>query len=108
MKKITNEISLLFGYGYNCNGYLITSNGESILIDSGLGSFDSTWGYSINNPFEELVNSIRNSNVKKIALTHAHLDHVGGVASLNADQYKNLAIYCHNDEKKYLQLPDQQ
>lgn len=109
MKKITNEISLLFGYGYNCNGYIITAaNGEAILIDSGLGKFDVTWGHRVNNPLDELVTTLSNINIKSIVLTHAHLDHSGGVASLHPNQLENINVYCHDDEKEYLTIPNSQ
>ena len=107
LKKILNNVSLLFGYGYNCNSYLITSsNGESLLIDSGLGSFDATWGYTLNNPLQELLTVIKSYNITNVFLTHAHLDHVGGIASLTSGQREKVEIYCHEVEKKYLELPD--
>ena len=107
MKRILNDVSLLFGYGYNCNGYLVSSsNGESLLIDSGLGSFDATWGYSLNKPLEELSIAIKSFDIRNVFLTHAHLDHVGGIASLTSNQKENIKIYCHEEEKKYLELPD--
>ena len=104
MQKILSNIFLLFGYGYNCNGYLITSTqGESLLVDSGLGKFDASWGYTVNNPKEELLSCIKTHKVNQIVLTHAHLDHSGGVASLSSDQREGITIYCHEDEKKHLE-----
>lgn len=107
MQKIMSNISLLFGYGYNCNGYLITSaEGESLLIDSGLGKFDASWGYVVKNPTEELLSCLKSYNVKQIVLTHAHLDHSGGVASLTPEQREGITIYCHEDERSHLESPD--
>ena len=107
MQKIMSNIFLLFGYGFNCNGFLITSEeGESLLIDSGLGKFDASWGYSVNNPTEELLSCLKYRNVKQIILTHAHLDHSGGVASLKPEQREGITIYCHENERSYLELPD--
>lgn len=107
MIKITNEIALIFGYGYNCNGYIITANnGDAILIDSGLGRFDSTWGYQVNNPLDELLTALSTANIKSIVLTHAHLDHSGGVASLQSSQLENINVYCHDEEKEHLTTPN--
>lgn len=107
MKKILNNISLAFGYGYNCNSYLITStDNETLMIDSGLGNFDENWGYSVNNPMEELLKILNSHRVTNIILTHAHLDHVGGVASLTGEQKKNINIFCHEAEKTHLESAD--
>lgn len=108
MKKVAEDIFMLFGNGYNCNSYLLSSsNKEYLLIDSGLGKFDMMWGQDGQNTSEELKN-VFNMNITKVILTHAHLDHIGGIISLNEEQRKNIEVYCHIDEKKYIEKPDSQ
>ena len=107
MKKINKNVSLLFGYGYNCNSYLVsTPEGDSLLIDSGLGSYDSAWGFSNNNPVEELKSCLESFNVKQIILTHGHLDHIGGVASLRSNELSKIDVVCHKMEQTHLELPN--
>lgn len=107
MMNLLNNISLIFGYEHNCNGYVIKyAEDESILIDSGLGNFSTKWGYSFKNAFEDLIIAINEFKISTIILTHAHLDHIGGVLSLSVEQLENLTIICHEDEKNYIEGPD--
>lgn len=107
MKKILNNVSMAFGYGHNCNSYLITSaEGETVMIDSGLGNFDALWGYSVKNPMDELVEILKSYKITNVVLTHAHLDHVGGIASLKSEQKQSIDILCHEKEKIHLESGD--
>ena len=106
MKKIAENIFMLFGYGYNCNSYLLSSSDSGyMLIDSGLGKYDSVWGVTGKNTMKELYETF-NLNISKVVLTHAHLDHIGGIASLSDDQRKKFSVYCHEAEKKFIEKPD--
>jgi hydroxyacylglutathione hydrolase len=49
----------------------------------------------------------RNLNLQAIALTHAHMDHVGGVAALKRLQPEAAIILHQQDEPLYLSLPEQ-
>lgn len=46
-------------------------------------------------------------DLQAIALTHAHLDHVGGVASLKKLRPEALVLLHRADEPLYMQLPEQ-
>ena len=107
METINKNVSLLFGYGHNCNSYLVSSSEDDyLMIDSGLGSFGSMWGYSKNNPLEELKSCLESFPIKQIVLTHGHLDHLGGVASLQSNELVDIKITCHQLEQPYIELPD--
>jgi hydroxyacylglutathione hydrolase len=57
----------------------------------------------------ELVNFVRNNqfSLQAIALTHAHLDHIGGVSSLS-ESFPQAEIILHKeDEDLYYSLPEQ-
>jgi hydroxyacylglutathione hydrolase len=49
----------------------------------------------------------RNLHLQAIALTHAHMDHVGGVAALKRLQPEAAIILHKADEPLYLSLPEQ-
>lgn len=74
------------------NSYLVIQNNDAILIDVG---FDPQ-------PIEEYI--IANIlNLKAIFLTHAHLDHIGGVDYLR--EKFNVPLYIHENEKDWLKDP---
>ncbi|MGD8189995.1 MBL fold metallo-hydrolase [Brevibacillus ginsengisoli] len=78
---------------FQTNAYLITNetNGMSIVIDPGMqpGS---------------LLEAIRNENVVAILLTHAHLDHIGGLQAVR--KQTNAPVYIHPLEQDWLTNPD--
>lgn len=102
MHMLNESVYLLLGYGYNCNSYLIKSHDEALLIDSGLGKYGKVWGYSEKNPFDEILETIDSHKVSRIAITHAHLDHTGGIASLDK-QSMDIKILAHKNEAPYLE-----
>lgn len=105
MKNIIDNVFLMFGNEHNCNGYLIVSE-ESLLIDTGLGKFNTVWGFSLEDPLAELVVGIKNTNIKNVVLTHAHLDHSGGIFSLENQERSKIFLHCHSKEKIHLEEPD--
>lgn len=106
MQEIIPGIFLILGKGYNCNGYLLTSDKEALIIDAGLGEFSDNWGFNINQQ-EELENILgKYKYINQICLTHAHLDHTGGVMSLKKELRETLKISAHEKESKYLRIPN--
>src|SRR3990170_7527974 len=96
----------LFGEGLNCNGYLIKQGADALIIDCGLGRMGVMWGNRSESAHQELTNVIRTNHVKKICLTHAHLDHSGGLMHLNQELRSQLSIKAHEFEAPYLAEPD--
>jgi len=109
--KILNDIYLVGGgiYGIglsskmDCNVYLIDCGSEALLIDSGVG---------INT--EKIVRNIEkikkdynlNSDIRKLLLTHAHLDHSGGSANLK--KLLGVKLFVSEVESKYIDDGDEE
>lgn len=78
---------------FQTNAYLITNEatGESIVIDPGMepGS---------------LLDAVRQENVVAILLTHAHLDHIGGLQAVR--KQTKAPVYIHPLEQEWLTNPD--
>lgn len=106
MYEIVPGLYLILGYNYNCNGYMIKSQEQSLLIDSGLGKTKGEWTVSEQDPFKELEKVIIDNNTKQICLTHAHIDHVGGVMSLDEKLRSKIIVSAHELEAPHLELPD--
>ena len=78
MKELLHGITWLLGQGLDCNVFIIESQGESLMIDSGLGlSFGGQ-----KNSTEILKGVINKKKISQILLTHGHIDHVGGIIAL--------------------------
>ncbi len=104
MKQITKGITWLLGQGLDCNVFIIESEGESLMIDSGLGG-RMTFGFgghkkSIN----ILENAIINKKIKKIFLTHGHIDHVGGIMDIQSKL--ELEVITSEIEAQHLKIGD--
>ncbi|OLS23017.1 MAG: putative metallo-hydrolase [Candidatus Heimdallarchaeota archaeon LC_3] len=106
MKEIISGVFILLGRGYNCNSYLITGDNSALLIDAGLGDFGTAWGYNISQQ-QELEEILKKFDyINKICLTHAHLDHTGGIMSLKQNLREKIEVLAHENETKYLENPD--
>ena len=60
------------------------------------------------NSFPYLISSLESlgiNNVKRSAMTHLHLDHIGGVGHL-VEKYKNHFVYIHELGLKHLPNPE--
>lgn len=84
----------------DCHVYLIDGKAELAMVDTGSG-------HSI----PQILQNIRNEGfdpkrLKHLLLTHAHLDHAGGVARLRAG-LAGVRVYMHADCAPYLQNGDE-
>ncbi|CAM3266444.1 MULTISPECIES: MBL fold metallo-hydrolase [Brevibacillus] len=78
---------------FQTNAYVLTNteNGETIVIDPGMDP-------------DVLLKAIANKNVVAILLTHAHLDHIGGLNQVRA--LTHAPVYIHPVEQEWLTNPD--
>ncbi len=75
------------------NSYLVAKNGKILIVDFGIGFPDiSAYGIQGFIPNVEFFGLVKN-NIAGIVLTHAHLDHVGGLEYLLQTLPNNLAFY---------------
>ncbi|NHJ02100.1 MAG: MBL fold metallo-hydrolase [Candidatus Heimdallarchaeota archaeon] len=101
MKQIVEGIYWFLGQGMDSNVYLIESDGERLLIDSGLCSIVN-FGYGANtSSLDELERIITEKILKQVYLTHGHIDHVGGVMALQSKH--NLEITTFDSEANQLE-----
>lgn len=77
---------------FEVNSYLIINNKEAVLIDVGFEP-DVIAEYIITNNLE----------LKAILLTHAHLDHIGGLEEIR--NRFNVDVYIHKNEVEWLENP---
>lgn len=105
--KILEDIYVVGGGEYgigishylDCNIYLIDCGNEAVLIDSGVGVDTDIILKNIENE------KIDKNKIKKLILTHAHLDHSGGAHFLK--QILNLKIYMSEIEAPFLENADE-
>lgn len=77
---------------FEVNSYLIINNKEAVLIDVGFEP-DVITEYIMTNNLE----------LKAILLTHAHLDHIGGLEEIR--ERFNVDVYIHRNEAEWLVNP---
>jgi len=104
MKEIIKGITWLLGLGLDCNVFIIESKDEKLMIDSGLGGgVASAFGTNVNS--NKILNKvIVEKKIENIFLTHSHIDHVGGVLSLQ-DKY-DFNIITSEIEAQHLETGD--
>jgi glyoxylase-like metal-dependent hydrolase (beta-lactamase superfamily II) len=110
--ELVNGVFLLLGDslgdGLNCNSYLVKSGQEILLIDSGLGEFNNFFHASSRDP-TAIMNTIIKDNlqsIKMMSLTHAHLDHIGGISSIDDSIRNQITVGAHKYEKPHLEQGD--
>ncbi len=104
MKEIISGITWLLGQGLDCNVFIIESEDENLMIDSGLGKgMTSAFGNNENSN-RVLEKVIFEKKIEKIFLTHSHIDHVGGVLALQAKH--NFHIITSEIEAQHLETGD--
>jgi len=101
MKQIFHGITWMLGQGLDCNVFIIESNDESLLIDSGLGErFGQRFGMQ-SNTLIQLEKVIEERSIDQVVLTHGHLDHIGGLMALQS-KLSLKKIYASEIEAQYL------
>jgi len=99
MKARTYNVNKFLGIGYSCNVYALIHGNEVSLIDSGISASLA----------EELLgglSKIKDSlEVTNLILTHAHLDHTGGAATIVEKFSPN--VYAHFDEAEAIMEGDE-
>jgi hydroxyacylglutathione hydrolase len=83
----------------DCNIFLIDCGTEAVLIDSGVGVDTDIIFKNIENE------KIDKNKIKKLILTHAHLDHAGGAQILK--KVLDLKIYMSEIEAPFLENADE-
>lgn len=98
----------------NINVYVIQTAGRTILIDSGAGGVNG-WGGRL--PVALAAAGIDPLQIDTVLLTHAHPDHIGGLAGpLQTPLFRNVQqLFVHEkelafwrDENRYASVPDAQ
>ena len=85
MKEVIPGITWLLGQGFDSNVYIIESNREALMIDSGAGKLINQQVHTISQSVELLQKVIEKKGITKFCLTHGHIDHIGGLLSLQLD-----------------------
>lgn len=85
MKEVTPGITWLLGQGFDSNVYIIESNQEILMIDSGAGKLINQRFHAISQSVELLRKVVEKKGITKFCLTHGHIDHIGGLLSLQLD-----------------------
>lgn len=86
----------------DCCSYLVTDNhGLSILIDVGAGNL-----ISIKNLCDNIVTIHPLEQIKYVLITHAHIDHVGGLMEMKSSYLVNARIIAHEYAAKIIRSED--
>jgi glyoxylase-like metal-dependent hydrolase (beta-lactamase superfamily II) len=101
VQQILDGIYWLLGQGMDSNVFIIESNGETLLIDSGLGERMSQMFGGQAQSMIQLEKAMKVKNIKQVLLTHGHLDHVGGIMSLQS-KLNIKTIYASKIESQFL------
>lgn len=101
MQQILDGIYWLLGQGMDSNVFIIESNGEALLIDSGLGDRMSQMFGGQTHSVIQLEKAIIAKKIEQVLLTHGHLDHVGGIMTLQS-KLNIETIYASKIEAQFL------
>lgn len=95
--SLYNSLNLPNGIPASVSTYLLNADGEYVLFDTGLGAFGGQMLAHLN----EL--GVNPDDVKKVYLTHLHVDHINGLVSKTdagfEKVFKNADVYVGQVEK---------
>jgi glyoxylase-like metal-dependent hydrolase (beta-lactamase superfamily II) len=100
MKQLTKDISWLLGQGFDSNVFIIESDNDSIMIDTGAGKKLSQSMNLGSQGFDQFQRAIHDKNITTIVLTHGHMDHIGGIMTIQNEI--ECAVYASKKESKHL------
>ena len=100
MKQLTNDISWLLGQGFDSNVFIIESDNDSIMIDTGAGKKLSQSMNLGSQGFDQFKRVIHDKKITNIVLTHGHIDHIGGLMTIQNEI--NCAVFASKRESKHL------
>ncbi|MCK4848261.1 MAG: MBL fold metallo-hydrolase, partial [Candidatus Heimdallarchaeota archaeon] len=99
MKEVIPGITWLLGQGFDSNVYIIESNKETLMIDSGAGKLINQQVHTISQSVELLQKIIEKKGITKFCLTHGHIDHIGGLLSLQLDDKREISASVFEAEQ---------
>ena len=83
---------------YDCHVYLVESDGQAALVDTGIGTSAAAIAEAIRSSGAEL---------RYVLLTHGHVDHVGGAAALH-DAFPGTALLASEEVAGWVAAGDEQ
>jgi hydroxyacylglutathione hydrolase len=93
--QLIENLYMFQGSGFDGNIYLLIDKGNVTLIDTGTGlSVQSVYGY-----IESL--GLKKEDIKKVILTHVHIDHSGGLPKIVKDVSPKVCVY--ESEAQYIE-----
>jgi len=98
LKKLLNNIYLIPEREFDANMYLVVEDNEILnLIDTGTG-------LNVISTINEIKNQFKVEKLKRIVLTHCHIDHSGGLNRLTKKFTPEVVVY--EEEAPYIEMGD--
>ncbi len=85
--KVTDNVYYCPGRLFDSNIFIVASQGELVMIDTGTGIF-----------YEELKEQLKKDglsikDIAKVVLTHVHVDHSGGLAKITEESSPEVLVF---------------